>query len=161
MKYISIIAAILLLPAITFAALPVAWNATSTSATSISPNKINGVLQTVRANNFVATSTTARSQTLAFPQYVHSIPTNGDNQDVVSMGTDAALVTAQVVEHAFIVLAIELVALSQAADCTPATASKLSTVSKASYKQTRQYIATTRQDISMTKELASLLASLR
>ena len=65
---------------------------------------------------FVATSTAAQSQTLAFPQYVHSIPTNGDNQDIVSMGTDAALLTAKVIDNAFVVLAVELVTLAQAVD---------------------------------------------
>src|SRR3989338_11663606 len=65
---------------------------------------------------FVATSTTAQSQTLAFPQYVHSIPTNGDNQDIVSMGADSALLAAKVIDNAFIVVAIEMVTLAQAVD---------------------------------------------
>jgi histidine ammonia-lyase len=65
---------------------------------------------------FVATSTTSQSQTLAFPQHVHSIPTNGDNQDVVSMGTDAALMTSRVIENAYIVLSIEMVTLAQTID---------------------------------------------
>jgi histidine ammonia-lyase len=75
-----------------------------------------GLTMGLQGLQFVATSTTARSQTLAFPQHVHSIPTNGDNQDIVSMGTDAALLTAQVVENAYIVLSIELVTLAQAVD---------------------------------------------
>ncbi|MEK7138515.1 MAG: aromatic amino acid ammonia-lyase [Patescibacteria group bacterium] len=65
---------------------------------------------------FVATSTTAQNQTLAFPQYVHSISTNGDNQDVVSMGTDAALLCSKVIENNYIVQAIELITLAQAVD---------------------------------------------
>ncbi len=65
---------------------------------------------------FVATSTTANSQTLAFPQYVHSISTNADNQDVVSMGTDSALIASRVVENAFVVLSVEMMALAQAVD---------------------------------------------
>ena len=67
---------------------------------------------------FVATSTTAQSQSLAYPHHLHSISTNGDNQDVVSMGTDAALLSAKVIENAYIVLAIEQMALAQAADFT-------------------------------------------
>ena len=42
---------------------------------------------------FTATSTTAENQTLSNPMYVHSIPNNNDNQDIVSMGTNAALIT--------------------------------------------------------------------
>lgn len=109
---------------------------------------------------FVATSTTARSQTLAFPQYVHSIPTNGDNQDLVSMGTDAALITKQVIDHAYIVLAIELVVLAQAADCVPASATKLSNSSRDLYAHTRQHVKTVRQDISISEKLNALVASL-
>ena len=45
---------------------------------------------------FTATSTTAESQTLSNPMYVHSISCNNDNQDIVSMGTNAALIAEKV-----------------------------------------------------------------
>ena len=45
----------------------------------------------LQASQFTATSTTAECQTLSNPMYVHSIPNNNDNQDIVSM---ASLVTA-------------------------------------------------------------------
>ena len=63
---------------------------------------------------FTATSTTAENQMLSNPMYVHSIPNNNDNQDVVSMGTNAALITKKVIENAFEVLAIELITIVQA-----------------------------------------------
>lgn len=63
---------------------------------------------------FTATSTTAENQMLSNSMYVHSIPTNNDNQDIVSMGTNSALLTGKVVENAFQVLAIELVAITEA-----------------------------------------------
>lgn len=65
---------------------------------------------------FTATSTTAENQMLSNPMYIHSIPNNNDNQDIVSMGTNAAVVTAKVIENAFEVLAIELITLVQAID---------------------------------------------
>jgi histidine ammonia-lyase len=65
---------------------------------------------------FTATSTTAESQTLSNPMYVHSIPNNNDNQDIVSMGTNAALITKRVIENAFEVIAIELITVVQAID---------------------------------------------
>jgi len=65
---------------------------------------------------FVATSTAAQNQTYAYPHSVHTIPTNEDNQDIVSMGTDAALITAQVLDNLFTVLTIEHVTLAQAID---------------------------------------------
>ncbi len=63
---------------------------------------------------FTATSTTAENQMLSNPMYVHSIPNNNDNQDIVSMGTNAALITKKVIENAFEVVAIELITIVQA-----------------------------------------------
>ena len=63
---------------------------------------------------FTATSTTAENQMLSNPMYVHSIPNNNDNQDIVSMGTNAALITKKVIENAFEVVAIEMITVVQA-----------------------------------------------
>lgn len=65
---------------------------------------------------FTATSTVAENQTLSFPMYVHSIPNNNDNQDIVSMGCNAALITAKVIDNAFTVLSVQLMSLLQAVD---------------------------------------------
>ncbi|MBN8784510.1 MAG: histidine ammonia-lyase [Sphingobacteriales bacterium SCN 48-20] len=65
---------------------------------------------------FTATSTVAENQTLSFPMYVHSIPNNNDNQDIVSMGCNAALMTRKVVENSYEVLAIQAMSLLQAVD---------------------------------------------
>ncbi|MCE5344959.1 MAG: aromatic amino acid ammonia-lyase [Bacteroidales bacterium] len=66
---------------------------------------------------FTATSTTAECQTLSFPNYVHSIPNNNDNQDIVSMGTNSALIAAKIITNAYEVLGIYFMALIQAVDC--------------------------------------------
>lgn len=63
---------------------------------------------------FTATSTTAENQTLSFPMYVHSIPNNNDNQDIVSMGSNSALICKKIIDNAFEVLAIHYMAISQA-----------------------------------------------
>lgn len=65
---------------------------------------------------FTATSTTAESQALSTSMYIHSIPNNNDNQDIVSMGTNAALLCSQIIENSFEVLAIEFITLAQAID---------------------------------------------
>ncbi len=65
---------------------------------------------------FTAVSTTAENQMLSNSMYVHSIPNNNDNQDIVSMGTNAAVITGKVIENAFEVLAIEMMAIVQAID---------------------------------------------
>lgn len=66
---------------------------------------------------FTATSTTAECQTLSFPNYIHSIPNNNDNQDIVSMGTNSALIAGTVITNAYEVIAIYFMALIQAVDC--------------------------------------------
>jgi histidine ammonia-lyase len=65
---------------------------------------------------FTATSTVAENQTMSFPMYVHSIPNNNDNQDIVSMGCNAALMTKRVIDNSFAVLGIQLMSLLQAID---------------------------------------------
>ena len=71
----------------------------------------------MQACQFTATSTTAECQTLAMPNYVHSIPNNNDNQDIVSMGTNSALLCRRVIDNAYQVVAILYIALAQATDC--------------------------------------------
>lgn len=71
----------------------------------------------MQACQFTATSTTAECQTLAMPNYVHSIPNNNDNQDIVSMGTNSALLCEKVIDNAYQVLSILYIALAQATDC--------------------------------------------
>ena len=78
---------------------------------------------------FTATSTVAENQTLSFPMYVHSIPNNNDNQDIVSMGCNAALMTKRVIDNTFEVLAIHLMTILQAIDYMECQ-NRLSTVSR-------------------------------
>ena len=70
----------------------------------------------VQGMQFTATSTTAESQMLSNPMYVHSIPNNNDNQDIVSMGTNSAVITRKVIENGFQVMAIHMMAVCQAID---------------------------------------------
>lgn len=70
----------------------------------------------VQGMQFTAVSTTAESQTLSNPMYVHSIPNNNDNQDIVSMGTNSAMMCRHVIENGFQVMSIQLMAVCQAID---------------------------------------------
>lgn len=63
---------------------------------------------------FTAVSTTAENQTLSNPMYIHSIPNNNDNQDIVSMGANSAWLTKKVIDNTFEVLAIHVMSLCQA-----------------------------------------------
>lgn len=68
----------------------------------------------LQGTQFTATSTVAENQTLSNPVYIHSIPNNGDNQDVVSMGTNAALMSRKVIDNTYEVLAVEFLSLAYA-----------------------------------------------
>ncbi|WP_343690202.1 aromatic amino acid ammonia-lyase [Chitinophaga sp.] len=85
---------------------------------------------------FTATSTVAENQTLSFPMYVHSIPNNNDNQDIVSMGTNSALLTQKVIENTFEVLAIQVMTMLQAVDYLNCQ-DKLSSFSHLIYQEVR------------------------
>lgn len=75
-----------------------------------------GVNFGMQGAQFTATSTVAENQSLSFPNYVHSISNNNDNQDVVSMGTNSAQFARKVIDNAYQVLAIEMITLLQAID---------------------------------------------
>lgn len=93
----------------------------------------------MQACQFTATSTTAECQTLAMPNYVHSIPNNNDNQDIVSMGTNTALLCKKVIENTFQVTSILYIALAQAVDCL-GIADKLSPATKREYDRIRAIV---------------------
>jgi histidine ammonia-lyase len=66
---------------------------------------------------YTATSTVAENQALSTPLYIHSIPSNNDNQDLVSMGSNAALMCARVIDNTYEVLTIHALAVVEAIDC--------------------------------------------
>lgn len=88
---------------------------------------------------FTATSTTAENQTLSYPMYLHSISNNNDNQDIVSMGCNAALMTKRVIDNAFDVLAIQTLAVVQAIDFLKCQA-RLSPFSHSLYENVRDIV---------------------
>lgn len=119
-----------------------------------------GLTLALQGLQFVATSTTAHSQTLSFPQYVHSIPTNGDNQDLVSMGTDAGLIAWDVLQNSYIVVAIEFVVLAQAADYLKNQRKLVPSTSKL-YKKIRKILPVIIEDRDIHKQLEKLVDALK
>lgn len=94
---------------------------------------------------FTAVSTTAENQALSNSMYVHSIPSNNDNQDIVSMGTNSANIARTVIENAYEVVAIELIAIVQALyymDCEE----NLSSATKSKLKKMKEFIPPFRED---------------
>lgn len=97
---------------------------------------------------FTATSTTAENQTLSNPMYVHSIPNNNDNQDVVSMGTNAALMTKKVIENGFEVMGIHLITIVQAIEYL-GVKDKVSSKTKEMYDEIRAIVPAFKEDVVM------------
>jgi histidine ammonia-lyase len=64
----------------------------------------------------LATSLAAECRILSTPASVQTIPTNANNQDVVSMGTISARMTRDLTGKAWKLVAIQALALAQAAD---------------------------------------------
>jgi len=122
--------------------------------------KAPGLTLALQGLQFVATSTTAYGQTLAYPHRVHSISTNADNQDVVSMGTDSALLTMKVIEDAYVVLAIELITLAQATDIMQVH-DRLSPSAQHLYAAIREHMAPVIEDRVLVDDLARVVALAR
>ena len=97
---------------------------------------------------FTATSTTAENQTLSNPMYVHSIPNNNDNQDVVSMGTNAALMAKKVIENGFEVMGIHIITIVQAIEYL-GVQDKVSSKTKEMYDQIRAIVPAFKEDLVM------------
>jgi histidine ammonia-lyase len=135
-------------------------------------DKINGILPPflnfgnlglnygLQGTQFTATSTTAECQTLSNPMYVHSIPNNNDNQDIVSMGTNAALITKHIIENSFQVMSIHAIALVQAVDYLKIQ-DNLAPITKTFYTEIRKIIPLFVQDKPKYKEIDEIVQYLK
>ena len=114
----------------------------------------------LQACQFTATSTTAECQTLAMPNYVHSIPNNNDNQDIVSMGTNSAELCGQVVDNCYQVLSVLFLALAQAVDCLK-IADELAPATREAYEAIRRITPAIVEDKPIYETLAAVNEWLR
>lgn len=114
----------------------------------------------MQAVQFTATSTTAESQTLSNPMYVHSIPCNNDNQDIVSMGTNAALLAKHVIDNAYQVMAVLFMSIVQAVDCLDIQ-DNLSEKAAGIYQEIRAIVPVFIEDTPKYKELAAIIDYLK
>lgn len=109
----------------------------------------------LQGTQFTAVSTVAENQTLSNPMYIHSIPNNNDNQDIVSMGTNAALLTKKVIENTFEVLAVEYLAIIQAVDYLKVQ-NKLAKSTKDTYEKLRAIVPVFVNDTPKYEELKKI-----
>jgi histidine ammonia-lyase len=107
---------------------------------------------------FTATSTTAENQALSSSVYVHSIPNNNDNQDIVSMGTNSAVLAKQVLENSFQVMSIHIMAICQAIDLLdPEEKERLSPNAKSIYDRIRTKAHFVKEDLPQAESIAAVL----
>jgi len=121
---------------------------------------VPGLNYGMQAVQFTATSTTAECQVLSNPMYIHSIPNNNDNQDIVSMGTNAALMAKTVIDNGYQVMAILFMAIAQAVDYLGA-APRLSPYTESFYKDIRTIVPAFTEDEPKYKEIEALVSYLK
>lgn len=114
----------------------------------------------LQASQFTATSTTAECQTLSNPMYIHSIPNNNDNQDIVSMGTNSALLAKTVIENSYQVMSILFMGIVQAVDCLKIQ-NKLSPKSQKVYNEIRAFFPVFTEDTPKYKEIEVMIDYLK
>lgn len=114
----------------------------------------------LQASQFTATSTTAECQTLSNPMYVHSIPNNNDNQDIVSMGTNSALLAKTVIENSFQVMSILFMGIVQAIDYLKIQ-EQLSPQSLKVYREIRAFFPVFTEDTPKYKEIEAMTEYLK
>jgi histidine ammonia-lyase len=114
----------------------------------------------LQAAQFTATSTTAECQTLSNPMSVHSIPNNNDNQDIVSMGTNSALLAQKVIENSYQVMSVLMMSLVQAVDCLEVS-DKLSESTRKLYTDIRKIIPKFVDDTTKHEEIKDIINFLK
>jgi histidine ammonia-lyase len=114
-----------------------------------------GVNFGMQGAQFTATSTVAENQTLSYPNYLHSISNNNDNQDIVSMGTNSALLAGRVIENTYQVLSIELMSIIQAVDFLDIQ-NRLSPFTKDCYLKLRKVVPRFEEDTIKYLEIKNL-----
>jgi histidine ammonia-lyase len=110
---------------------------------------------------YPATALVAENRITCTPASIQSIPSNGDNQDVVSMGLISARNASRILRNNNYILAVEYLLAAQAVDIMNCYA-QLSPVGKTTYKLIREHIPVLENDRFMSTEIekvAELLAS--
>lgn len=108
---------------------------------------------------YPATAMVAENRVLSTPASIQSIPSNGDNQDVVSMGLIAGRQANTILENNHYILAIELIAAAQAVDIAKQYNS-LGTYGKMTYDFLRELTPLIDKDQFMRDHIEKVASSL-
>ncbi len=108
--------------------------------------------------NYPATALVAENRTIG-PASTQSVPSNGDNQDVVSMGLIAARNARRVLQNNHRILAVEFLAAAQAVDVSRRYAD-LSPASQVTYDTVRSLVPALGVDRYMADDIELIAAAL-
>lgn len=93
---------------------------------------------------------------------MHSIPSNNDNQDIVSMGTNSALMAKQVIDNSYQIMAIHIMAICQAIDLLKDNEKqKLSTKTKNVHQKIRKIATFISDDVSQSETIGEVVNFLK
>ncbi|MET9613913.1 tyrosine 2,3-aminomutase [Kitasatospora indigofera] len=107
---------------------------------------------------YPATALVAENRTIG-PASTQSIPSNADNQDVVSMGLVSARNARRVLRNNNSILAVELLATAQAVDVS-GRARALGPAGRAAYRSVRSLVPRLDRDRPMSEDIARVAAGL-
>ncbi|HEV7980540.1 tyrosine 2,3-aminomutase [Amycolatopsis sp.] len=107
---------------------------------------------------YPATALVAENRTIG-PASTQSVPSNGDNQDVVSMGLISARNARRVLQNNNVILAVEFLAAAQAVDLS-GRYDRLSPVAKATFDLIRKQVSTLDQDRYMSDDIERVAAAI-
>lgn len=104
---------------------------------------------------YPATALVAENRTICSPASIQSIPSNGDNQDVVSMGLVSTRNCKRILKNNNHILAVELLCAAQAVDIG-SHYEKLSTIGKDVYSFVRSHVDTLDNDRFMSDDITKI-----
>ncbi|MGC4376833.1 histidine ammonia-lyase [Fictibacillus sp. Mic-4] len=118
-----------------------------------------GLQSGLMITQYAAASLVSENKTLAHPASVDSIPSSGNQEDHVSMGTTAARHAYQIIQNSRRVLAIEAICAAQAADIRGAE--KLAPETKKMYSKIREVVPTITKDRMFSRDIEKLASALK
>jgi histidine ammonia-lyase len=113
-----------------------------------------GMFSGLMLSQYTAGALIAESRVLSHPAATGSIPAAADQEDFVSMGMTTAIKTRQIIENAWHVVAIELMAAAQAFDFRAPV--KPSSASQAAYEVVRKHVKKLEEDRPLHDDINTL-----
>jgi len=113
-----------------------------------------GMFSGLMLTQYTAGALVCENRVLSHPAATGSIPAAADQEDFVSMGMTTAIKTRQIIENAWFVVAIELMAAAQAFDFRAPV--KPAPATQAAYEAVRKHVKTLEEDRPLFEDINNL-----